>query len=50
MKFNYYEILGISYKSDTNEITFLVEGEEYKVVSHNENGTWVVCQDCTDFR
>lgn len=41
---------GIIDKSDTNEITFLVEGEEYKVVSHNENGTWVVCQDCTDFR
>lgn len=37
-------------KSDTNEITFSVEGKEYEVISHNENGSWKVCEDCTKFK
>ncbi|MBQ6795653.1 MAG: helix-turn-helix domain-containing protein [Clostridia bacterium] len=42
--------VGIIVKGDTNEVTFQVEGRIFEVISHKENGKWVVCEDCTTFR
>lgn len=30
--------------------TFLVQGQQYEVVCHQDNDRWYVCTDCTNFR
>lgn len=36
--------------SRTVEIGFLINFQSFQVVLHNENGTWLVCEECTPFR
>ena len=50
VKWSSISLKGIIDKSDTNEIAFSVEGKEYEVISHRENGAWNVCEECTKFR